>query len=92
MENTKSDLIDPRTVNLIRRCKIAIGPGIPEINGTFTHFWEYRNHFEFFFKFMDYKAMVECAEGHTIPEGQDKCAQGHPPLAVTLVDSVATML
>ena len=36
--------------------------------------------------------MVECAEGHTIAEGQDKCAQGHPPLAATPVDPVAMML
>ena len=36
--------------------------------------------------------MVKCAEGHTIAEGQDKCAQGHHPLAATLVDPVAMML
>ena len=56
---------------------------IPEINRTFTHLWEYRNHSEFLFKSTDYKAMVECAKGHTIAEGQGKCAQGHPPLAAT---------
>ena len=36
--------------------------------------------------------MVECAEGHTIAEGQDKCAQGPPPPAATPVDLVAMML